>query len=514
MFKHDFPKINLPRKPHYTKITQDVDFFELFKVIEKEHENCFLLESLGGEGSERYFVLGFDPSMIFAAKKNILSITDTQKNTTTDYDVENPYYTLQEILPQDILTRNYAGGLVGFLNYEAINYFESVMNLDEHEDFENFKFGLYLDGLVLDKMTGEIFYFYYEIDRSDEVIQLIRSLKLQKETKFPSVGGVAEPSEDGVVYNSQNTTSPSQSSGTPPQEENNFPSHSELVSESNPKVSVKFLGDSLNKEDYTKVVLNTIEEIKNGNSFQAEAGFKSLFEITGDKLLIYEKLREVNPSPFMFYNKFGDQVILGASPELLFRMKEGFMQSSPLAGTIVRGKNELEDTRLARELLNDPKEIAEHNMLVDMHRNDIGRVAKFGTVRVAKLMEIKKFALVQHISSDITGIAKDDVDMFDALASNFPMGTLSGAPKIESMKIIAANEKTPRGPYGGGFGLFALNGDCHFCGILRSLYIKGDKAYSQTSAGIVFDSKPDKEYQEIEDKLAAMKRVLEEFRVG
>jgi anthranilate synthase component 1 len=213
----------------------------------------------------------------------------------------------------------------------------------------------------------------------------------------------------------------------------------------------------------------------------------------------------------MFYFKSGEQVILGASPELLFRLNQGFMQSSPLAGTILRGKNPEEDTKLARQLLNDPKEIAEHNMLVDMHRNDIGRVAKFGTVRIARLMEVKKFALVQHISSDITGIIKDDEDMFSALASNFPMGTLSGAPKIESMKIIARNEKVARGPYGGGFGIFGLNGDCNFCGILRSLYIKNKKAYSQTSAGIVFDSQPDKEYQEVENKLMGIKRVLENF---
>ena len=459
--KTNLPKIDLPLKPFYKKISQDIDFFELFKLVEKKFENCFLMESLGEEGSERNFVLGFDPQMLFWARQNQLFWQIKNQEIQSLSNI-NPYYKLREILPQNILSRNYAGGLVGFLNYEAINYFEESLNLPESDDFENFKFGLYLDGLVLDKMTGEIFYFYYKKDRSKLVLEMINELK--NKTK-----NIAE------------------------------------------KTKVKFLGNSLNKIEFEKMVKNTIEEIKKGNSFQAEVGFRSNFEIKGSKINIYEELRKINPSPFMFYNKFEGQVILGASPELLFRLKEGFMQSSPLAGTILRGKNDQEDTKLARELLNDPKEIAEHNMLVDMHRNDIGRVAKFGTVRIAKLMEVKKFALVQHISSDITGIIKDEEDMFSALASNFPMGTLSGAPKIESMKIIAKNEKVARGPYGGGFGIFGLNGDCNFCGILRSLYIKGEKAYSQTSAGIVFDSKPDKEYQEVENKLLGMKRVLEGF---
>ncbi len=491
------PCIDLPLKPNYQKITEDIDFFELFLKIEKKFDTCYLMESLGEESSERYSVLGFDPEMIISAKGKQLSIqkkiqvnkNNTQKkysqtqiksqqesknlqNTkqnqvfeTQTFSLDNPYYALRKIVPTNILSRNYAGGLVGYLSYEAVNYFEPILNLPEHEDFETFKFGVYLDGLVCDKMTGEIFYFWYTQDRS----QLIQ--KLVKE----DLGKNTEPQ----------------------------------VSR---QVSVKFLGNSLGKNGYFEVVKNTIEEIKAGNSFQAEAGFRSDFEIKGNPTLIYSELRKANPSPFMFYAKFNNQVLLGASPELLFRLKEGFMQSSPLAGTIHRGKTEEEDIILARELLNNPKEIAEHNMLVDMHRNDIGKVAKFGTVRVAKLMEIKKFSTVQHISSDIIGILKEGEDMFSALASNFPMGTLSGAPKIESIKIISRNEKVPRGPYGGGFGQFGFNGDCNFCGILRSLYIFDQKAYVQTSAGIVYDSKPEKEYQEIENKLAAMKKVLEKFK--
>ena len=213
----------------------------------------------------------------------------------------------------------------------------------------------------------------------------------------------------------------------------------------------------------------------------------------------------------MYFMKFCDQVIIGASPELLFRLRNGEMETFPLAGTTKRGKNKLEDLKLARELLNDKKEIAEHNMLVDLHRNDLGRVAKFGTVKVRNLMDIKKYSHVQHISSEIAGIISEEEDMFSALASNFPAGTLSGAPKIEAMKIINEIEEEGRGPYGGAIGQFGFNGDCTFAIPIRSIFISGEQAYAQTCGGNVYDSDPDKEYLEIERKLAAMKTVLASF---
>jgi anthranilate synthase component 1 len=210
----------------------------------------------------------------------------------------------------------------------------------------------------------------------------------------------------------------------------------------------------------------------------------------------------------MYYLKFNNKKIIGASPELLFSLRNGEMTTRPLAGTIERGKNEKEDQQLARVLLHDPKEIAEHNMLVDLHRNDIGRVARFGTVRISELMTVKRFSHVQHISSEVVGLIRPEVDMFSALASNFPMGTLSGAPKVETMKIIDSNEPDARGPYTGGVGHFGFNGDCTFAGALRSLFIADEYAYAQTCAGIVYDSVAEKEYEEVQRKFAAMKQVL------
>ncbi len=460
--KHNEPdKIKIEGKPKYIKIGDKYNFFELFKKIQMNFKNCFLFESLGEESNiSRYHIIGFDPKyLIFSENKHELKIKDIDKGEISSYSCENPYYKLRDIIPQNIISKKYAGGLVGFVSYDGFNYFENNLNIKKNPNFESFKFGVYLDGLIYDQMTGEIFYYYYE----DNKIEKIKSI---------------------IKRNNQDRT----------------------------QVSCRFLRNSMTRDEHRKTVLKIKEDIKNGLIFQCEVGFKSHYEIKGDLTEIYAKLRNLNPSPHMYFMKFGDQIILGASPELLFRLKNGEMETFPLAGTTKRGADKGEDLKLARELLNDSKEIAEHNMLVDLHRNDLGRVAKFGTVKVRNLMDIKKYSHVQHISSEIAGIINDDEDMFSALASNFPAGTLSGAPKIEAMKIINEIEEDGRGPYGGAIGQFGFNGDCTFAIPIRSIFIKGEKAFAQTCGGNVYDSDPDKEYLEIERKLAAMKTVLESFR--
>ena len=311
-------------------------------------------------------------------------------------------------------------------------------------------------------MTGEIFYFYYPTAQQNNRIEQIKAL-------------LDEP----------------------------VPSYE--------APTVEFLGDGMSQEEHAKVVMQVKEDIISGRIFQCEVGFKSKYRIAGDKMPIYEKLRTVNPSPHMYFMKFAQQCIIGASPELLFRLRQGEMETYPLAGTAKRGVDVVEDRKLARALLNDDKEIAEHNMLVDLHRNDIGRVARFGTVKVRSLMDIKRFSHVQHISSEIVGILHPDEDMFSALASNFPAGTLSGAPKVEAIKVINELEPDGRGAYGGALGSFNFNGDCIFAIPIRSLFISGESAYAQTCGGNVYDSNPADEYLEIQRKLSAMKVVLDSF---
>ena len=453
-------KIIIQGKPKYVKIGDEYDFFQLFIKIEQNFKNCFLFESLGEESNiSRYHIVGFNPKyLVYSEQNDQLIIEDTSNGKIEKYICDNAYYELRTIIPQNIISRKYAGGLVGFIGYDSINFFEDNLNITKNNNFESFKFGVYLDGLIFDQMTGEVFYYYYE----DNKIEILKDI-LKQNNKF------------------------------------------------NKNVDCKFIKNSMTKEDHRKAVLKIKEDIKNGLIFQCEVGFKSHYRIKGNLTEIYSKLRSLNPSPHMYFMKFDDQVIIGASPELLFRLKNGEMETFPLAGTTKRGSNKEEDLKLARELLNDSKEIAEHNMLVDLHRNDLGRVAKFGTVKVRNLMDIKKYSHVQHISSEIAGIINENEDMFSALASNFPAGTLSGAPKIEAMKIINEIEEDGRGPYGGAIGQFGFNGDCTFAIPIRSLFIKGEEAYAQTCGGNVYDSDPDKEYQEIERKLEAMKTVLKSF---
>lgn len=452
------PPFTLPRKPHYVKVTDDCDFFLLFKKVEKQFTNCFMLESLGEDSHiARHSIIGFDPECIIYANGNELTI-EQRDGTSERYTSDNPYQLLRTLMPQNIISRMYAGGLTGYLGYDAMNYFEPSLSIHNSDLFDAFRFGLFKDGLVLDKMTGEVFYFYYDLNRIKQVTALISSA---------------------------------------------YEGNGELV--------VTDLGDDMTREQHRDAVLKVKKDIIEGKIFQTEVGFKKHFQLDGDSINLYEKMRIINPSPQMYYVKFGEQKLIGASPELLFRLRQGEMETFPLAGTTKRGSTPDEDTAFARKLLNDPKEIAEHNMIVDLHRNDIGRVARFGTVKVRSLMDIKRFSHVQHISSEIVGIIDEQEDMFTALASNFPAGTLTGAPKIEAMKIINELESSGRGPYGGAVGHFSFNGDCTFAIPIRTIFANGNKAYVQTCGGNVYDSNPEDEYEEIMRKFAGTRRVLEQF---
>lgn len=455
----DMPKpFTLPRKPHYVKLAADCDFFQLFKKIEKQFDTCYMLESLGEDSHiARHSIIGFDPEYCLYANDRELTIEDRDGHSNT-YSSSNPYELLRSLMPQNIISRKYAGGLSGYLGYDAMQYFEPTLQLKANDDFDTFRFGLYKDGLILDKMTGEVTYFYYDNSRYDFLQSLIES--------------------DDVP---------------------------------NGELRITALGDTMSQAEHAAAVAKVKQDIIDGKIFQCEVGFKKRFKIEGDTLALYEKLRDINPSPQMYYVKFGAQKLVGASPEMLFRLRQGEMETFPLAGTTKRGANTQEDTQYARALLNDPKEIAEHNMIVDLHRNDIGRVAQFGTVKVRSLMDIKRFSHVQHISSEIVGIMAEGEDMFSALASNFPAGTLTGAPKIEAMKIINDLEIDGRGPYGGAVGQFSFNGDCTFAIPIRTVFVNGERAYVQTCGGNVYDSNADDEYEEIRRKFAGTRKALEPF---
>ncbi len=455
---HKLPPLQLPQKPIYLRLAEYADFYGLFQRVIRDSRHCFLLESAGdGDSDARYSVLGFDPAFIFQGRPGELrwQADDGRAGALATPD---PYRSLAAWTPQSIIARNYAGGLVGYLGYEATTFFEPGLELRRHQAFPPFEFGAYLDGLIYDKMTGEVFYFHYGADRSERIRRWL-----------------GETAAEG------------------------------------PTLAASSMGFSRSSDEHCQMVLAALEEIKAGNTFQCQIGFQEDFELRGDPFQFYDRLREVSPSPYLFCVRFEDRYLMGASPELVFRLRQGEMETFPLAGTTRRGADREDDLRLARLLLNDPKEVAEHNMLVDLHRNDLGRIARFGTVKVRRLMDARRFSHVQHISSEVVGIIRKDADMFDGLAAVFPAGTLSGAPKLESMRIIDRLEQSPRGPYGGAVGHFGFNGDCIFAIPIRTLFVSGDQAFARASGGIVYDSRPESEYQEIMNKLAAVRRTIERF---
>ena len=452
------PKLELPRKPVYLQVKEDINFFDLFLRIENDCSHCFLLESLDlANPQSRYDVIGFAPEALLWAGADRL-FWQKEGESLIEIPSKNPYQSLAEWMPQNIISRNYAGGLVGYLGYDASNFFEPVLALKYHEHFAPLFFGLYTDGLIYDKFTGEIFYFYYSKNRLDLVKEYLGS-----QTKAL------------------------------------------------PSFRAKSLGFSCTRARHKEMAAEVLEEIKAGKSFQCQIGFQENYELEGKPLPFYEELRQVNPSPHMYYMKFDKNILIGSSPELVFRLQQKEMESFPLAGTTARAPEKNADMQLARQLLNDPKEIAEHNMLVDLHRNDIGRAARFASVRVRRLMDIKKFSHVQHISSEVVGLIRRDYDMFSGLAATFPAGTLSGAPKIESMKIIERLEQSPRGPYGGAVGHFAFNGDCTFAIPIRTFFVHGAQGFARASGGIVYDSTAENEYLEIQRKLAVISQTMEKF---
>jgi anthranilate synthase component 1 len=256
------------------------------------------------------------------------------------------------------------------------------------------------------------------------------------------------------------------------------------------------------------------EFIYRGDIFQAVLSRNLRFRVKGDPLYVYRSLRRINPSPYMYFLRTGSGVqIIGSSPEMLLRVSKGYLETYPIAGTRPVVAEPETNEKLMKELVNDKKEIAEHTMLVDLARNDVGRVSKYGSVNVKDLMAVRRYSHVQHMVTHVSGSLRDSYDQFDAFKALFPAGTVSGAPKIRAMEIIDGLEPSRRGPYAGALGYFSSNGSCDFAIILRSLFIRGNEAYSQAGAGIVMESDPPTEWSETEQKLNAVLLALQNSKV-
>lgn len=440
------------KKPKTIEI--DIDNpFKLFKNLYYNYKDVFLLESMESDnGLSRYSIIGFNPiAKILAHDNEVQIITDTQ---TISYHSENPFLELKQFINKDYEQKGFRGGLVGYVSYESIKYIEKIpTNKSLYPDFE---FGLFLDCIVYDNINKKCEYTTLNEDRQDLI---------QK------------------IYNQEH---------------------------SNGIMEYKIIDEDLTQKEYEDNVVQTKKLIEDGEIFQAVISNAENLVIKGSKLPLYEHLRKINPSPYMYHIKLGEREIIGSSPEMLMRLENGKVESYPIAGTRPRGKDEEEDKTLEKSLLNDEKELAEHLMLVDLARNDIGKISQLDSVKVEEFYDIKKFSHVQHLVSHVTGDISEKMDAVDAFTSLFPAGTLSGAPKIRAMEIINQKEKYARGPYGGAVGYFSLNGNADFAITIRTLTTYGQRAEIQAGAGIVFDSDPTSEYNECKHKRQALIQALKE----
>lgn len=445
-----FPNINI-NKYQEEEINIPLSSFEVFKKLYPHFENIFFLESLGEEGKfNRFSYIGFDPHFVVTAKGKTIIVGKKC------YTVENPYHLLSFLNRYKSDGSNFCGGLVGFVSHESTKYFEPAFIGHKNYEFPDFEFGFYPDGLKFDKKRHRFIYFHHGQSRLGRIISLMHC----------------------------------------PSHLNHF--------------NFKKLPSNKGEREHKEMVKKALEHIKKGDIFQVVLSLKTSYRILGDTRRLYAILRQINPSPYMFFLKFKDRELIGASPELLIRVKGRIIEHfGTLAGTRKRGQDEKEDKLLQKALLADEKERAEHMMLVDLARNDVGKICEFGSVRIEKLLTVKKYSHVQHLYTEVRGELKDGKNSFAALSSCFPAGTLTGAPKIEAMKIINKLEGEPRGPYGGVVGYFSLNGESMFAIAIRSLFVNGEQAYTQTGSGIVFDSIPEKEYQEIVNKQKAMEVTLQ-----
>lgn len=447
-----------PRQVRLRKVELGLSPYEVFSRLQVGNEYAFLLESIEGpEKLVEYSFIGVDPEYVFTSAGGGSKVRGLDGQETV-FESGQPLRLLRDVTKGyevDAHGPRYVGGAVGYLSYDMVRHWEDIpCDLRDDYGFPDMEMGVYLDGLTFDHIKGETFYHYIGEDRFHAIAEQLKKEFTEEPYRF------SEPSTN------------------------------------------------IELSDYVSGVEKAKEYILAGDIFQVVPSRRFEFDVEGSLLGFYRKLREVNPSPYMYYFKMGERCIIGASPEMLVRVQDGRVETYPIAGTRPVVDDPEENLRLGKELLEDPKERAEHIMLVDLSRNDVGKVSKPGTVEVPDFMEVHQYSHVQHIVSRVTGELKDDCTSYDALRALFPAGTVSGAPKIRAMEIIDELEPVKRGPYAGAVGFFSLNGNADFAITIRTLMRSGDRAYIQAGGGIVQDSVPVTEWEETGHKARALLQAL------
>ncbi|MDY3919898.1 MAG: anthranilate synthase component I family protein [Candidatus Limivivens sp.] len=451
-------------------------------ILKGAGSHCFLLESM--EDSRRwgrYSFLGYDPKMELTCEGGKLTIN---RKTECQIITERPQEKIREILREHRAPRlpglpSLTGGLIGYFAYDYIQYSEPYLKLDA-EDQEHFKD---VDLMLFDKIIA--------FDHLKQKMILIYNLKISPGKTAEALCREAEDQLDAMEA---------------------------LIQKGHVEVPDGRMTSELRplfgKEAYCAMVERARHFIYEGDIFQVVLSNRLEADFEGSLFNAYRYMRLNNPSPYMFYFSSNDLEIAGASPETLVKLEDGILRTFPLAGTRPRGNSEEEDQRLCRELLLDEKECAEHNMLVDLGRNALGKISRFGSVKVEKYMDVVKYSHVMHIASMVESEIAEGKDALDAIASVLPAGTLSGAPKVRACEIINELEKNRRGIYGGAIGYLDFTGNMDTCIAIRIAFKKNGKVFIRSGAGIVADSVPEKEYQECINKAQAVVSALKKTQGG
>ncbi|QPC80766.1 anthranilate synthase component I [Phototrophicus methaneseepsis] len=462
--------------PVYRTLLADLETpVSVYMKLTQDGHPAFLLESVeGGERVGRYSFIGVNPRGILSFKDNIVTKTeDGVINTRPLAEGEDPLHVIKDALAQyqavvmDGLPR-LVGGAVGYISYDVVRYFERLPKTATDElDVPDAAFMLPDTIVIFDHAKHQLIvlanarYAGNADSAYDDAVRRIDQIVVTLGKPLPQLAITEEPLSDELVSNVEQAI-------------------------------------------YEENVRRAKEYIKEGDAFQIVVSQRFSRRTNASPLMIYRALRALNPSPYMFLLQFSpDLTLVGASPEMMVRYEDGIASNRPIAGTRHRGANDAEDAALAEELLADPKERAEHVMLVDLGRNDLGRVCEYGSVKVTDMMVIERYSHVMHIVSHVEGKLRDDMDAFDLVRATFPAGTLSGAPKVRAMEIIEELEGVKRGPYGGAVGYFSFDGSMDMCITIRAILLNGDQAYIQAGAGIVADSDPATEHQECRNKAQA-----------
>lgn len=428
-----------------------LDPLSIYSSMREQFEGeSFLLESVEGtKRTARYSFIGFDPICVLKAKDGVMELDGEAVRVEDPFEAMRDYFRTIRCGTSELAP--FSGGMVGYVGYGMVRYFEGIREPMSADGFQPDLYFVVPRHLVC-------------VDHLNSRTLLISHGKIADLKSALSSARKADQSEAVIGEPKQNTS----------------------------------------KEEFEQMVSTAKEHISNGDIFQVVLSRRTDFRFRGDPLEMYRALRRLNPSPYMFYLDFDQQQLLGSSPEMLVRLEGNRLTTRPLAGTRPRSPDPEEDEKLKVEMLLDEKERAEHLMLVDLHRNDMGRVSKFGSVKVTELMAAEKYSHVQHILSNVESEISPDKDAFDALRACFPAGTVTGAPKVRAMQIISELERAPRGPYAGAVGYFDFTGSMDFAITIRSISVVGNRASVQAGAGIVHDSIPEREHAETEHKMGAM----------